>query len=70
MKMRKILYKAAAMVLGLSMLLTGCGASGDADEEPELPSAELSVTETPMITDPRAVTMIRDGKVENPLTGT
>jgi len=70
MKMRKILYKSAVMLLCLYMLLTGCGTTGSSGDEQEIPSADLSVTETPMITDPSSVAMIRDGKVENPLTGT
>lgn len=78
----KYIYRAAAMLLGLSMMVTGCGRS----EEPttvtetvteavtqqattEKTPAELSVTESSMILDPANVVMKKEGMVLNPLTG-
>ena len=83
MKRHKIIYKAAALILGVSMLLTGCGSSsGDTgvsnsnvssnsgeQSTTELPPADLSISETAMITEVKGITFIRDGMIRNPLTG-
>ena len=78
---RKIVYKAAALLLGLSMMVTGCGSTEDTTtatvaatetittEKTTQAAAGLVVSESSMIDDPSGITMVKDGMVRNPLTG-
>ncbi|MBR6171736.1 MAG: DUF3048 domain-containing protein [Eubacterium sp.] len=65
----RLKYKAAAMILTAAFLLAGCGKSGGDQEDTQFPPADLSVSETARMKDPKALTITRDGEFRNPLTG-
>ena len=80
---KKYIYKAVAMMLGLTFMITGCGSSEDgstaSDTQPVTENisteatttgpAGIHVTEASMINDPSDIILKKDGMVLNPLTG-
>jgi len=83
MKKNKFIYKAVAMMLGLTFMITGCGSSEEGSSVSDTQSvtgstttetsasgpAGIHVTEASMINDPSNITLKKDGMVLNPLTG-
>ncbi|MBR6173228.1 MAG: DUF3048 domain-containing protein [Eubacterium sp.] len=77
----RLKYKAAAVILGLTMMITGCGSNEEATTTGEATtqagttqpttsaSAGLSVAESSLIHDPTGITLKKDGMILNPLTG-